>query len=163
MFRNTNPFVLISKKAILNGTKAIRGGMWEWKGVVLDTPQEVSVQFGLSPASVPEKLRELWPHNFALLYTVSLGSNQLRTRLTVQNTGSAPFQFTTLLHTYLAVTEVSNVAVLGLQSTQFVDKVASSARAVESRDRITISSEVDRVYEAVGTGILKGSDLIEIT
>ena len=43
------------------------------------------------------------------------------------------------------------MGVTGLRGCDFTDKVASGAKANETRDLVSISGEVDRVYESVTT------------
>lgn len=42
--------------------------------------------------------------------------------------------------------EISNVSVNGLTGLSYIDKVENGAKATESRDQVTVSSEVDRIY-----------------
>ncbi|KAI9090950.1 galactose mutarotase-like domain-containing protein, partial [Phlyctochytrium arcticum] len=127
--------IFLSSNAILNGTKAIRGGIplvfphfgtiptsklpqhgfarnskWRWVGATKDTAAETVVAFELTPENVPENLRELWQH----------------------------------------VAEIATVAVAGLTGSAFVDKVTGgTTQNSEDRERVTVASEVDRVYEGV--------------
>ncbi|KND04684.1 glucose-6-phosphate 1-epimerase [Spizellomyces punctatus DAOM BR117] len=166
--------IFVSKQAILNGTKAIRGGIplvfphfgtiptsklpqhgfarnsrWDWVGITTDNASETTVELALKPDNVPANLRELWPHDFRLTYTVTLTSNTLRTGLAIKNPSSTSWDFTTLLHTYFKVQEIATAAVVGLNGYPYVDKVANGAQAQETRERVTIAGEVDRVYEGV--------------
>ncbi|KAJ3296734.1 hypothetical protein HK104_001295 [Borealophlyctis nickersoniae] len=179
--------IFLSEKAILNGSKAIRGGIplvfphfgtiptsklpqhgfarnsrWEWLGVAVDNASETTVQFGLKPDVVPENLRSLWPHEFKLVYSVTLAANTLKTTLEIQNTGTESWEFTSLLHTYFKVQEIATVGVVGLTGASFLDKVAGGTHQ-EDRDRVTVASEVDRVYQGgsapltiQGTGVGSG-------
>jgi glucose-6-phosphate 1-epimerase len=163
--------IFVSDKAVLNGTKAIRGGIplvfpqfgsvagsklpqhgfarnstWKWDGVETETDDEILVSFSLSPEQVDPKLFELWPHPFKLEYKVRLGKSSLQTNLVVTNTGSESFSFTTLLHTYFTVKDISDVKIAGLKGVAYQDKVAGG-KHTESRDLVDIKGEVDRVYE----------------
>lgn len=42
--------------------------------------------------------------------------------------------------------DISKVSVEGLKDKTFIDKVQGGAKDTETRDRVTVSSEVDRVY-----------------
>lgn len=44
------------------------------------------------------------------------------------------------------VQDISKVSVKGLTGLTYVDKVQNGAKATESRDEVTVSSEVDRIY-----------------
>jgi len=164
--------IFLARKAILNGSKAIRGGIplvfpqfgtvagsklpqhgfarnstWIWDGVESESGEHVRASFSLSPEQVDSKVYELWPHPFKLQFVVRLGTSSLDTHLVVTNTGNAPFDFTTLLHTYFTVQDVSEVRLAGLKGIEYQDKVAGG-RHIESRDLVDIKGEVDRVYES---------------
>ena len=80
--------------------------------------------------------------------TVTAGA-ELRMELEVENTGPAPFTFEAALHTYLAVGDVRRIRIEGLAGASFQDKV----RGIESvqHGSITVTGEVDRVYDSGGT------------
>ncbi|CAO3600264.1 unnamed protein product [Absidia cylindrospora] len=165
--------LFVSKDAILDGSKAIRGGIplvfpifgtkpqiplpqhgfarnsyWDYLGILTDN-DEVAVRFSLKDNQLTKDQRQSWPHSFRLVYTVTLTATQLKTYLTVKNEDSDTMEFNTLLHTYFRVKDIANVSVEGLNSYTFADKVAGGATSVESRDKITIAEEVDRVYQDV--------------
>ena len=121
-----------------------------------------------------------------MIYTVKLSASNLTTTLDIKNTDSKEWEFTTLLHTYFRIQvyfqytlarsctssfnpehqDVAKVGVRDLTRRNFVDKVAKGGRDNESREVVTIASEVDRVYENVekdeihiiGTGL--GKDVV---
>ncbi|KAJ3106611.1 hypothetical protein HDU97_005976 [Phlyctochytrium planicorne] len=168
--------LFLSTQAILNGTKAIRGGIplvfpqfgtvagsplpqhgfarvskWKWLGTEIENEQEIVIAFGLTPENVDPKLFALWPFPFSLVYTVRLGSSLLTTALTVKNTGTSEFSFTSLLHTYFAINDLKGLKISNLTGIKYVDKVANGESFVESNEFVTISGEVDRVYENIRT------------
>lgn len=63
----------------------------------------VKLDFGLSHTLLSEGFRKAWPHEFALVYSVTLSKEGLRTSLQVQNNGSENFEFQVLMHTYLSI------------------------------------------------------------
>lgn len=71
----------------------------------------------------------------------------LKTELVVKNTGASLFEFTTLLHTYVRVQDVTKVMLNGLKGHYLVDSLEKNKRSTEARNHVTISGEVDRVYE----------------
>ncbi|EGF80059.1 hypothetical protein BATDEDRAFT_35052 [Batrachochytrium dendrobatidis JAM81] len=137
--------LFLSSKAVLDGSKPIRGGIplvfpqfgsgqdkvlpqhgfarvskWKYLGLEVENAAETTVRFGLTPFMIPEAQRALWPH------------------------------------------DIASVGIVGLTGFPYVDKVANSARTeMEPRSIITIQGEVDRVYENVkndyisiqGTGV----------
>lgn len=48
-------------------------------------------------------LRDKWPENFGLTYSVILSTEGLQTSLQVSNVGKKTWEFQVLLHTYLRV------------------------------------------------------------
>lgn len=80
--------------------------------------------------------------------TVTAGS-EFVLELMVENTGSGAFTFEAALHTYLAVGDVRQVRIEGLDGARFHDKVLE-AESVQ-RGPITVTGEVDRVYDSEAT------------
>jgi len=109
----------------------------------------VTVEFGLNSTHLTPDQRAKWPHPFQLRYTVSLLSRTLKTFLEVHNNGTLPVHFNTLLHTYLSVPDVTQATIHGLQNTTFTDKVTGGTQATETRETVTVTGEVDRVYTDV--------------
>ncbi|ORX93429.1 galactose mutarotase-like protein [Basidiobolus meristosporus CBS 931.73] len=182
--------LFVSQKAILNGTKAIRGGIplvfpnfgkaeapnpasglpqhgfarvtrWQWLGTVVGAEDEVKVRFGLNDVQIGPDFRSIWPFAFELVYTVTLKVDTLETTLTVKNTESAEskksFDFTTLLHTYFQVPDVTKASVSGLHGYKYTDKV-QGVEASEERSTIQVDSEVDSVYKNVTSLEIKLDD-----
>lgn len=89
---------------------------------------------------------ELWPYSFKLKYTVSIHGKDMKTSLHVCNTDEKAFEFTALLHTYLGVPDIAQVKVKGLQGLNYADKLDGGCWHQETRDDVTIESEVDRNY-----------------
>ena len=67
--------------------------------------------------------RAAWPHAFRLLYTVTVAASTLTTGLTVENTGDAPLEFTTALHSYFRLPHVSHAMVHGLGGLTYLDNL----------------------------------------
>jgi glucose-6-phosphate 1-epimerase len=63
----------------------------------------VKLDFGLSPSNLSEESKALWPHEFGLIYSVTLGKDSLITTLVVRNEGEEAWEFQTLLHTYFKI------------------------------------------------------------
>ncbi|KAJ3258265.1 hypothetical protein HK103_003746 [Boothiomyces macroporosus] len=131
-----------------------RVSKWDWLGVTTENASELTVSFGLKPDAVPESQRKIWSHDFKLLYTVTLIGNTLKTKLTVHNTSSGPFGFTSLLHTYIRVKDVTKAQVVGLTGYTLEDTINNNLISTESRHGVTVAGEVDRVYQNVTNNIL---------
>jgi glucose-6-phosphate 1-epimerase len=71
-------------------------------------------EFSLTQADVPPALAAAWPHAFALALRFTLQADAIEMRFTVTNSGDAPFDFATALHTYFAVEEFTGTTLTGL-------------------------------------------------
>lgn len=92
--------------------------------------------------------RALWPHAFALDYTITVTGRTLSLALAVANTGTAPFSFTAALHSYLRVADVGATRVRGLRGAHYRDKVLQQDDVVETAPDLAIDRVIDRVYRA---------------
>lgn len=119
-----------------------RNATWEFLGSL----DEVTGQWGLGPENLSEESRNAWPYDFTLIYTVKLGDNSLTTSLEVENTDSKPFEFNVLFHHYLAVPEIKELTLNGLEGLSYVDKVDNGTVKAAGQSAVTISGEVDRQY-----------------
>jgi glucose-6-phosphate 1-epimerase len=90
--------------------------------------------------------KALWLGEASLQFTVTL-DDELTLALTTRNTGSNAFSLTQALHTYFAVSDISNVSVEGLDGQTYMDKLDANARKQQAGP-ITFAAEVDRVYDA---------------
>ncbi|KAI8802610.1 galactose mutarotase-like domain-containing protein [Cladochytrium replicatum] len=175
---NGREIIFVSSKALADGSKAIRGGIplvfphfgtvgWSklpqhgfarnsvWEiGSVVESDEETAVELLLTPGQVPKAMSSLWRKEFKAIYTVSLNGREgkLRTSFKVTNTDDESWDFTALLHTYFATEDISKTGVQGLTGVPFTDKVAGGTRVdAETRERVTVASEVDRVYHGVAS------------
>ena len=104
---------------------------------------EVGVS-GQEMARVKLKLEEndetlaLWPHKFKLIYAVELTATRLSLRLEVHNTDSEPWEFTSCLHTYLKVSDITQCALAGLQGAEYLDKVDGSKIKTEAPESLFV-------------------------
>lgn len=158
----------LSPVAQLGTGKAVRGGIpvcWPWfgphpddaakpaHGFVRTAPWQViatsaddrcaRIVLGFDATSIDPAL---WPHQAAVSLTVELGDS-LKVALETVNQGRDAFQLTQALHTYLAVGDVGDVAILGLNNRRYIDQLEPNAAPVQSGP-IRIDAEVDRIYQA---------------
>jgi len=164
-----NELIFVSKNAIFNNKKAIRGGIpfcFPVFGPHASLPQHGFARTSLWSVATPptatpsgdvstvltlkdsEETRAVWPHSFTLSYTVTLTENQLKLQVDVVNKNSSgPLDFTICLHTYIKVDHVEKAAIQGLKALKFVDKTKEGApTADENRDEVALSEFTDRVY-----------------
>ncbi|KAI9341903.1 galactose mutarotase-like domain-containing protein [Obelidium mucronatum] len=167
--------LFLSNKAVLDGSKAVRGGIplvfphfgpnpkyglpqhgfarlskWSWVGTQTVNENETSVAFSLDPSGVAPALAGKWPHQFKLVFTVVLTANTLKTSLSAENTGDSEFEFTSLLHSYFAINDIDNAKIRGLQGKLYDEKIHNKVKVTEESDLVGFSAEVDRVYYNVG-------------
>jgi len=159
-----HPLLFVSAKSAFEADKPIRGGVpvifpWFGKstlgqhGFVRTMPWTVK-EFHCDPAGESEitltitsdaLTLAIWPHPFDLAFRIK-ASASLTMELTVHNAGREPFTFEEALHTYLAVSDVRQISIDGLQKTPYIDKVGGTRDMPGSPDPIRITAETDRVY-----------------
>ena len=66
--------------------------------------------------------RALWPQPFMLELLVTVGQ-ELQVELIILNTGAETWQYTSGLHTYFGIDDITDVAIHGLDGTRYIDKV----------------------------------------
>ncbi|PSS24252.1 Glucose-6-phosphate 1-epimerase [Actinidia chinensis var. chinensis] len=90
---------------------------------------------------------KFWPHSFEFCLRVSLGADGKLTLISrIRNINSKPFSFSFAYHTYLSVSDISEVRIEGLETLDYLDNLFKRERFTEQGDAITFESEVDRVY-----------------
>ncbi|WP_434664076.1 D-hexose-6-phosphate mutarotase [Aeromonas sp. NJAU223] len=156
----------LSDKAVLDGSKPIRGGIplcWPWFGPsparvgqgkpahgfarttlwtldgVSDHEDGTLVHLSLRDN---EATRSLWPHAFELELDVLVGK-ELSLVLTTRNTGSSPIVYNAALHTYLQISAPEAVSVSGLGE-PYLDKL--SGQDERQQGILTLSGAMDRIY-----------------
>jgi len=155
--------IFLSPKAILDGSKPIRGGIpicWPQFGPgklqqhgfarnsvwqlfeQKTTSSEVSVNLQLVDS---EDSLKIWNHHFKLNYIVTLTDYSLTCELQVTNTGKEPFSFTGALHNYF-VSNIEETKIHGLKGLNYIDKTKNNAVEKETDDVLVFSKETDRAY-----------------
>lgn len=168
--REAAPVLFLSGKSWFASGKPIRGGVplifpwfggraghpaaaahgfartseWEVESLTSDAAQTVAAVFRLAAG---DATRAQWPHDFLLRYRVEIG-RALTLTLETQNTGRAPFAFENALHTYLAVGNVRDCAVTGLEGAEYLDKTEGMRRKKQGDEPIRITQETDRIFES---------------
>ena len=118
-----------------------RAAIWQLAFAAL-AGDDLHLTFTLGPS--PES-RALGFDHFRLAYEVVVGRS-LTMRLTVANDGPDPLRFEEAMHSYLAVSEVEQAALRGLEDTDFLDKRDDSRRKREGDAPIVLDRTTDRVY-----------------
>ena len=89
--------------------------------------------------------RGLWPHQFFLRLSIQVLERQLHLELSCLNTGTTPFDFTSALHTYLAVTDIGQAKVLGLEGLPYIDAVDQQEK-MQYEALLATQGQLNRVY-----------------
>lgn len=111
----------------------------------------VKLDFGLSTSNLSEESKKAWPHEFGLIYSVTLGKEDLTTSMVVRNEGESAWEFQVLMHTYLRISDISKVEVAGLEKSSYIDKVTVPISTQTSPSAaVTITGTTDRVYTPAG-------------
>ncbi|MBC3862027.1 D-hexose-6-phosphate mutarotase [Undibacterium jejuense] len=91
----------------------------------------------------------IWPHVFNAQLAVSVHDNSLQVALSIQNTGDTTFSFTSALHTYLAVNDIREARLRGLQGALYRDSLTGKSHCEETAELLHIEGETDRIYANV--------------
>jgi glucose-6-phosphate 1-epimerase len=158
--RGRGPVLFVSAESHFAAGKAIRGGVpviFPWFGAKADDPKApqhgfvrnqpwelrnvaagqggaVAVTLAFGPT---DETRKVWPHEFELLYTITLGA-ALEMSLQVRNAGTTAFRYEEALHTYLAMADVRKATIEGLGGREFIDKVDGLRRKTQPPGPFTL-------------------------
>jgi len=99
-----------------------------------------------------ESTLKIWPFAFALRIEITLGQT-LDIDLITVNLDKRAMKITQALHTYLNVGDVSKTQVMGLEGSNYIDKLDSEASKTQ-HGPIQIEAEVDRIYTGVQSDIV---------
>ena len=155
--------LFLSECAVFDGATAIRGGVpvifpqfgergalrkhgfarlqaWDFAGIEDDTAVFTLAGDG-SDAD--------WPFAFTAQLLVALDDSRLVVTLAITNTGTVPFVFTAALHTYLAVDDIEQVSLDGLQGCDYEDSANGGTLHRQHDYSLLFEGEVDRIYNDV--------------
>lgn len=155
--------LFLSQKAIFKAPKAIRGGIpicWPQfsdfgplasHGFARNSFFELESSTTDCVALVLRSGKETpqaFPHDFELHVKVQLEAKSLKQTLTVVNKGSDTLSFTTALHSYFRVADVTKAVVEGLGDghQQYLDNLDSREKKQQPAGNISFDQEVDRIY-----------------
>ncbi|WP_153147881.1 D-hexose-6-phosphate mutarotase [Dechloromonas sp. H13] len=160
--------LFLSERAVFDGSVAIRGGIpvcfpqfaglgtlpkhgfvrtREWTV----TAQRCGDDYALATLAIADDAdtRALWPHPFKAEITLMIEVDRIDVEFGVENTGSAPFDFTGALHSYLRVVQVEDAALEGLYGHDYRDAANGDRVVRETGTELVVDGEVDRVYRNV--------------
>lgn len=109
-----------------------------------DTHGKSFVDLLLKPS---EEDLKFWPHSFEFRLRVGLGTDgNLSLISRIRNVNGKLFSFSFAYHSYLSVSDISEVRIEGLETMDYFDNLFNRERFTEQGDAITFESEIDRVY-----------------
>lgn len=121
----------------------VRNQLWQVESTELLQNGDVVVSLLFSTS---EMTKTLWSHDFELHQQITIGE-QLDIQLTTKNTGKQSFDITQAVHSYFNIGNINTVSVSGLEEKRYLDKVEQFSEKTQ-HGVITVSSEVDRIYQA---------------
>ena len=162
--------MFISDNAYFQQGKAIKGGIpicWPWFGAAPEDAKQqdhgfvrnnfwsvlsvTATENGDTKVKLEfedtEKTRETWPYSFYLSLEITIGSD-LTLELYSRNTGNQPFTMTEALHSYFNVGDASQVKVLGLEHTEYLDKTENFVKVCQV-GAVTLSEATDHIHTDV--------------
>ncbi|MCF7817999.1 MAG: D-hexose-6-phosphate mutarotase [Kiritimatiellales bacterium] len=127
----------------------VRYHFWELDAVEHDQNNATCVKLSIRD---DEETRKKWPHAFELELTVVVAAD-LSVSLKMTNRCPEPKTFTSAMHTYLQVGDISEIEIAGLENTDYLDHL--NANKLESQQgRIRFDGEVDRIYKDTAADIV---------
>lgn len=111
-----------------------------------DTDGRLVVELELDPTMTGEQPD--FPFSYSAGLQATFTPQYLQVALEVRNTDTTDVTFEAALHTYLAVSDVRQVSLHGLDGVHYLDRTATAtALPVVQRGPVTITAETDRIYQ----------------
>jgi D-hexose-6-phosphate mutarotase len=162
------PLLFLSRESHLVPGKPIRGGVpicfpwfgpkagdpgapmhgfartmdWSLESTSKESDGTVTLVFALASS---ESTRALWPHDFKVRHRIVVGRD-LQMSLEVENLSLAPITCEAALHTYLAVADIHQTTVTGLENASYIDKTDGFKVKQLGVEPLRIEAETDRVF-----------------
>ncbi|MDD5400477.1 MAG: D-hexose-6-phosphate mutarotase [Sulfurimonas sp.] len=175
------PLLWLSEVSDFEYGKAIRGGVpvcWPWFGFNEDKslPQHGFARISMWEFvfgdevdertttltfrfSNNEETLKMWYYKFLLELKITI-SDRLTMELKTTNLDDKSFEISQALHTYFAISDISQVSIKGLDKKPYLDALTWK-NEVQNGD-IAFNQEVDRVYQEVDSEIVLGDKNREI-
>ena len=125
-----------------------RTSLWEHTATEALNDRLTKVTLTLHPS---QDTLALWPYVFSLTLEIFIGE-VLKLELTSKNMDTKPLTLSSALHTYLAIDNIHETKVEGLEKKHYSDKT-KNAFAVQAGN-IDFTKEVDRIYQNVENDII---------
>lgn len=169
------PIIWLSKTAVFNKQKAIRGGVpicWPWFGAAGEALGENLPAHGFARTSKwsvkkvneltagielqlllkdSEETREIWPYQFELVLKATL-TDTLKLELISKNMGTDSFSYNAALHTYLNISSPEFCLITGL-SKQYADKL-NAGKLETGISELRINGPIDSIYQKAADAVV---------
>jgi glucose-6-phosphate 1-epimerase len=166
--RGQRPVLFVSPKSLFTPGKAIRGGVpvispwfgarsdgkpgpahgfartmeWAVEGSGLRSDGKVELTLALAPN---DAARDFGYAGLHLRFRVTFGS-ELEMALETRNDAEEPLTYEEALHTYLAIADIHQASVSGLEGTTIIDKTDGFQRKKLGHEPVRIAKETDQVH-----------------
>ncbi|GAA0286234.1 D-hexose-6-phosphate mutarotase [Psychrosphaera haliotis] len=169
-----NDWLWLSKQAVLDGSKPIRGGIpicWPWFGPALSQEQpqhgyarlvkwnivsieedDSGVRITMQPNFNIESLSSLKDEQFpnsikglSLFLELDLGKS-LKIHLHTENTSDSTVTFTQAIHSYFKVEDIRQSTITGLSNRQYLDQL--NAQTLVQDNELKITQWTDKIYNS---------------
>lgn len=170
---NNKPILFLSKKAKLDKTKPIRGGipiifpvfgnssnvklpkhgfartsMWKYISQ-WENNNNSGIIFQLDSDEITKKM---WNYDFTLNLSVTLDKNKLLTNLTLTNNSKKIMTADLLYHTYYRINNIHSLKVYGFRKKKYYNQLSKKTR-VNNLMYSVIREEIDQVYNPINNYI----------
>jgi len=169
------PTIWLSKSALYNEQKAIRGGVpicWPWFGAADKSLGDNLPAHGFARTSKWEfksskelknglqiefllkdtaKTREIWPYQFELTLKATL-TETLQLELISKNTGEKDFTYNAALHTYFNISAPESCQISGLNK-HFTDKL-NAGQLKKGDGSLQINAPIDSIYQKAADSVV---------
>lgn len=119
----------------------VRNRMWQLSDVEIIDDNKTQLLLTLSIAEGEEKA---WPYATELALKIGI-SDSLSVELIIHNVSSQRVAFSSALHSYFPVDDISAVEVFGLHTRPYIDCIDDWREATQEGS-VIVESEVDRIY-----------------
>lgn len=153
--------IWMSSNTPFSGKAALRGGIpicWPWFGKIAEPghgfarinewklaehrESEQGVLVVLELEESPETL-SIWPYKFKNRLYVEIG-DELKVSLEVNNTDEKAWTFSSALHTYLNVGDITQITTKGMGA-EYIDKLQDS-KICQGEETLVLTDTIDRIY-----------------
>jgi D-hexose-6-phosphate mutarotase len=91
------------------------------------------------------KIKTLWKYSFLAEMVITVGAS-LKVTFRCTNTGKEQFSYSGALHSYFAVSDITNVKIKGLGGSRYYDGIGATVPSTQEENSVVIQKEENRRY-----------------